>query len=93
MPSSSSVVKRAQDARLRLAAQAEQDEIVTRQDRVDDLRHDGVVVADDAGKERLAAPELVDQVLAHFVLHAAPADGAAGDGRFQLSERGWTRTN
>jgi hypothetical protein len=35
--------ERAQQARLRLAAQAEQDEVVLRQQRVHELRHDGVV--------------------------------------------------
>ena len=50
--------ERAEQARLRLAAQAEQDEVVLRQQRVDQLRHDGVVVADDAGKERLAGAQL-----------------------------------
>ena len=46
--------QRAEQARLRLAAQAEQDEVVAREHGVDHLRDDGVVVADDAGKERLA---------------------------------------
>ena len=40
---------------LGLAAQAEQDEVVLGQDRVDELRNHGVVVADDAGEEPLAA--------------------------------------
>ena len=44
--------ERAQDAALGLAAQAEQDEVLLRQDGVHDLRNDGVFVADDAGKER-----------------------------------------
>jgi hypothetical protein len=57
----------AQDARLRLAAQAEQDEIVAREDRVDELRHDGVVVADDAREKRLARPELAHEVVADFL--------------------------
>src|SRR5208283_675116 len=43
----------AQDAALRLPAQAEQDEVVAREDGVDDLRDDRVVVTDDAGKNRL----------------------------------------
>ena len=59
--------ERAQDPALRLAAQAEQDEVVARQHRVDDLRHDGLVVADDAGKSVLPATEPGDQVVAHFV--------------------------
>ena len=44
--------ERAQDAAFGLAAQAEQDEVVARKEGVDDLRDDGVVVADDAGEER-----------------------------------------
>jgi hypothetical protein len=51
--------ERAQDARLGLAAQAEQDEVVPREHRVDHLRDDGVVIADDAGEERLAFDEVV----------------------------------
>jgi hypothetical protein len=43
------------DAALCLAAQAEQDDVVPRQDRIDQLRNDRVVVADDAGKEFFAA--------------------------------------
>jgi hypothetical protein len=42
------------DTALRLAAQAEQDDVVTRQDRVDELRNDGVVVTNDAGEQFLA---------------------------------------
>ena len=64
--------ERPQDPALRLAAQAEQDEVVPRQNRVHDLRHDGVVVADDARKDRLAAAQALDQVVADFVLDAAP---------------------
>ena len=69
--------ERAEDARLGLAAQAEQDEVVAREDGVDDLRDDRVVVADDAGEERLAfgaAGDLAqagDEVVAELVLDAA----------------------
>ena len=58
--SSSSVDQRAQQARLGLTAQAKQDEVVLREQRVDQLRNDAVVVADDAGEQRsrrCAAPE------------------------------------
>ena len=61
--------ERAQDAALRLTAQAEQNEVVTRENRVDQLRNDRFVVADDAGEQRLAAAELCDEVVADFVLH------------------------
>ena len=84
--------QRAQDARLGLAAQSQQDEIVPRQNGVDDLRDDGIFVSDDAGKEwnrirpgrclcRVA--ESGDQVLAELVLDAA---GKAGRGEFAGAE-------
>ena len=57
----------AQDPALRLAAQAQQNEIVPRQDRVDELRHDRVVVADDAGEEPLASLQLANEVVADFL--------------------------
>ena len=44
----------AEDARLGLAAEAEEDEVVLGEDGVDDLGDDGVFVADDAGEEGLA---------------------------------------
>ncbi len=78
--------ERAQDAALGLSAQAEQDEIVARQDGVDDLRHDRVVEADDAGKERRARTQALDQVAANLVLDAAPRDPAGGHLRAQLAE-------
>ena len=43
--------KGAQDAAFGLSAQAEEDEIMAREDGVNDLRDDGVVVADDAGED------------------------------------------
>ena len=42
----------AQDAALGLTTEAEEDEVVAGEDGVDDLRDDGIVVADDAGEER-----------------------------------------
>jgi hypothetical protein len=44
--------QRAKDARLGLAAEAEEDEVVLAEDGVDELGDDGVFVADDAGEER-----------------------------------------
>src|SRR6185503_13945789 len=58
----------AQDAALRLAAQAEQDEVVPREHRVDQLRDDRLVVADDAGKQALARAQLAHQVVANLLL-------------------------
>jgi hypothetical protein len=76
--------ERAQDARLRLTAQAEQDEVVSRQDRVDDLRHDRLLIADHAGEERAAAGEAREQVLAHLVLDRPR--GAVGSAEWRALE-------
>ena len=80
--------ERPQDAALGLPAQAEQDEIVPRQDRVDDLRHDRVVEADDAREERRPRAEPLDQVVANLVLDAAAREPAGGDVGAELAERG-----
>src|SRR5213594_3522431 len=56
------------DARLGLAALAEKDHVLPGQDRVLDLRHDGVVVADDPGQEGVALPEPGDQIVAQLLL-------------------------
>ena len=76
--------ERAQDAGLGLAAQAEQDEVVAREDGVDELRDDGVFVADDAREERRASasPGAIarsrgDQVLAELVLDRAADPGGS----------------
>jgi hypothetical protein len=56
-----------EDPGLRLAAQAEQDEIVPREERVHDAWYDGVFVAVNAGKQVVAALEGRDQVGANFI--------------------------
>ena len=56
--------ERLEDVRLGLPPQAEEDEVVARQHRVDDLGNDGVVVADDARKERPADAQARHEVLA-----------------------------
>ena len=71
--------ERAEDARLGLTAEAEEDEVVAREDGVDDLGDDGVVEADDAGEEGFAfvlaagrdVAEARDEVVAELVLDAA----------------------
>ena len=80
--------QRAQQARLRLAAQAEQDEVVPRQQGVDQLRDDGVVVADDAGEEWLARAQFSNKVLAHLLVDTAAYDRAGFDGAAQLAHGG-----
>ena len=76
----------AKDAALRLAAQTEEDEIVPRQDGVHDLWDDGVVVTDDAGEERRAAAQPLDQVLADLVFHRTSVDAAGSYRRAEVSE-------
>ena len=58
----------ARDAALRLAPLAEQDDVLSGQDRVLELRQDGVVVAEDAGKERLPLADALQQVGAQLLL-------------------------
>ena len=59
--------KSAQDSALGLAAQAQQNEVVAGEDRVHDLGHDRVVIADDARKYRTLslAGELSDSRAVH----------------------------
>ena len=57
-----------------------------RQHGVHQLRDDGVVVADDAGKQRLLAAQPLGEVVADFVAHGTAAHVSARDGGFQLSE-------
>ncbi|MCL6481594.1 MAG: hypothetical protein K6U02_07700 [Firmicutes bacterium] len=61
----------AQEAAFGLPAQAEQDEVVSRQNGIDDLRHDGVFIAMDAGEKGFARLDLRQQVFAHLLLDAA----------------------
>src|SRR2546427_3214755 len=63
-----------QQPRFRLTPQAEQDEIVLRQQSVDELRDDRIVVADDAGEERLAFAKRADEVRPNFLVDAAVGD-------------------
>jgi hypothetical protein len=59
----------AQDARLGLAAQSEEDEVVTREQRVHDLRHHGFFVAEYTVEELPALAEPGEEVPADFVLY------------------------
>ena len=60
------------DTTLSLTAQAEQNQIVARENRVCNLRHDGLIVADDAWKKFLARAEFAQEVSAHLVFDGAP---------------------
>jgi hypothetical protein len=54
-----------------LAALAEKDDVLAAQDGVLDLRDDAVLVADDAGEERLSALQARDQIVPKFLLDRA----------------------
>src|SRR5437868_3916219 len=80
----------AQDAALRLAPQAERDEVVARQERVHELRDDRVLVAHDAREQRRAVLEQADEVLPQLVLdRTVNASGTRPFGLSQLAESGW----
>jgi hypothetical protein len=57
--------------------------VVTGKNRVHHLRDDGIVIAYDAGKQRLAPLHLADEVLAELVFHRASLEAAA---KFALLE-------
>jgi len=78
--------QRAQDARLRLSPEAEEDEIVPGKNRVDDLRDDGIVVPDNARKERRSGWLLGDQVFSKLVLDGTVVHAAGIDSSTQLSQ-------
>lgn len=64
---------------LGLATQAEQNEIVLRQNRIDNLRDDGFFVAHHAGKQIVTSLQLAYEVPSQFVFHAAPGQPLFGE--------------
>ena len=71
----------AQDSGLRLSAQAKEDEVVTAEQRVDDLRHHRLFVADDAVEDWFARREPGEEVRAKLIFHRAePLLGGAKGG-------------
>src|SRR5712692_7451865 len=66
----------AENAALGLAAEAEKNEIVAREQGIDDLRDNGVFVAVDAGKKRFALFDGTKQIAAELILNGA--GGTAG---------------
>lgn len=80
--------KRAQYPAFRLAAQAQENEIVSRQNRIHDLRYHGIVVSDDPGENGATLTQFARQVVAHFVFHAPFQQNLFGKGTLaQLTER------
>ncbi len=63
----------ADDAALGLTAQTQQNQVVPREDGVDDLRDDRLVVADDAGENLFARAQFAEEVGAQLVLDRAHA--------------------
>ena len=61
------ICKLANDAALCLATQAQQNQIVPREDRIDELRNNRLVIANNAGKQFLAPLEFANQIRAHLV--------------------------
>ena len=59
------------DPRLALAALAEEDHVVSGEQGVGELRHDRVLVADDAVEERLPGSQPGDDVVADLLLDRA----------------------
>jgi hypothetical protein len=57
-----------------LPAQSQQDEIVARKNRVDDLRRYCFFVADYTWKEFVAALQLANQILTQLIFDAASRD-------------------
>ncbi len=62
-----------QNAALRLASQAEQDEVVPRENGVDGLWHDRLLEPDDAGEDVASGFQHANEILAHLVLDRALA--------------------
>src|SRR5690606_6721457 len=64
-----------EDAGLRLPPQAKQDEVMATEQRVDDGGHHGLLVADDTGEQRVAVPQLREQVGSELFAYAAARHG------------------
>src|SRR5581483_2450270 len=77
----------AHDARLRLSALAQKDDVVAGEDRVLDGGYDGVVVTDDSLEDGLPRPDLLQEVFTQFV----PDRAGLVAGRFQGSQGGRKR--
>src|SRR5437870_2560622 len=61
----------AKHSALGLTAESEQDEVMTREQGIDDLGNDGIVVADDARKDLTSIAQLHREVFADLVFHVA----------------------
>jgi hypothetical protein len=64
---------------------------VARQQGVDELRDDGVVVADDAREQRAPGAQLANEVLAHFFVNRTVRHGTARHRATKLPQSGRSR--
>ena len=55
------------DATLRLPAQPQQNQVVPRKNRIDELRHNRFIVTNDAGKKFFTPLQLADQIRAQLI--------------------------
>ena len=62
------VDERADEAGLRLAALAQEDDVLAGEDRVLELRDHRLFITEDAGKQLLAFAHLLDQIASHLLL-------------------------
>ena len=76
----------AQNAALGLAAQSEEDEVVARQEGVDDLRQHGFFITVDAGEQRFIRLDLAQEVRADFILHAPLRAGSEARATSQFAK-------
>ena len=69
-----------QDTAFGLAAESEENKIMARKQRVDDLRYHGIVIADDSREDRYVAlfTQAGDQIVAQFVLYPSCAQSLFG---------------
>src|SRR5262245_4289467 len=73
------------DSRLGLTAESEQDEVVPREHRVDQLRDHRIFIADNSREQRLTPLQLADQIVSTFVLDAARREAVLG--KLTLAQR------
>ena len=82
--------QRAQDPRFCLTPQPEENEVVPAQERVDDLGHDRLFVADDAVEDGFAGRESSEKIRAKLILYRAePMLRGAKGGTLQGAKCFW----
>ena len=80
--------QRAEEPRLGLTAQTEENEVMFGEQGVGDLRHDALVIADDAPEQGLAGAQARNRIGAQFLFHGASRHATGRGGLAQGPERG-----